>query len=116
MGIMQSSAGGGKKMPNRQIEFTPNLKIFIELLVNEMKSSMAPDYLYTVPELARILKTGQHKVLQLIHRGHLNALKLGRYKVTKEELQRFLKESEGMDLTDLNNIKPLREDNQNGGY
>ena len=97
-------------MSNKHIEFNHNLAPLIELIVKEIRKNVEADPLYTVPELARILKTGQNKVLQLIHRGHLNALKLGRYKVTKEELQRFLKESQGLDLTDLNNIKPLRKE------
>ena len=36
-------------------------------------------------------------------------MKLGSYKVRVSEVERFLKEYEGYDLTDLENIKPLEE-------
>lgn len=66
------------------------------------------DYLYTVEEVAKILKTNKNMVYDLIKKGHLTALKLGRYKITKFELLRFLKEFNGKDLTDLDNIKDLQ--------
>lgn len=65
------------------------------------------DYLYTVDEISKILKVNRNKVYELIKTGHLTALKLGRYKITKFELIRFLKENNGKDLTDLNNVKDI---------
>lgn len=67
-----------------------------------------PDFLYTVEEVAAILKVNKNKVYDLIRKGYLTALKLGRYKVTKFELIRFLKEYNGKDLSDLDNIKELK--------
>ncbi len=65
------------------------------------------DLLYTVPEVAKILKVDQHKVYELIDKKILIGLKLGRLKVTRMELFRFLKDYAGKDLSDLNNIKSL---------
>lgn len=65
------------------------------------------DLLYTVPEVAKILKVDQHKVYELIDKKILLGLKLGRLKVTKIELFRFIRENTGKDLSDLNNIKDL---------
>jgi excisionase family DNA binding protein len=66
------------------------------------------DLLYTVPEVAKILKVNQNKVLDLIKKGHLVALRLGRLKVTRFELLRFLRDYNGKDLNDLDNVRELR--------
>ncbi|WIF95163.1 helix-turn-helix domain-containing protein [Caminicella sporogenes] len=65
------------------------------------------EYLYTVDEIAKILKVNKNTVYDLIKKGHLIALKLGRYKITKFELIRFLKEYNGKDLSDLDNVKKI---------
>lgn len=65
------------------------------------------DVLYTVQEMAKLLKTNPNYVYELIRRGLLPALKLGSYKVRRTTLLKFLEENEGKDLTDLDNIKPL---------
>jgi len=65
------------------------------------------ELLYTVPEIAKILKVDQHKVYELIEKKILICLKLGRLKVTRAELSRFLNEYTGNDLSDLDNIKDL---------
>lgn len=64
-------------------------------------------YVYTVAEVAKILRINVNKVYELINEGLLNGLKLGSMKVTRFELIRFLKEMNGKDLSDLNNIKTL---------
>lgn len=66
------------------------------------------EYVYTVSELADILKTNKNDVYELIRSGHLNALRLGRLKVTRFELERFLREYNGKDLSDLNNVTELQ--------
>lgn len=66
------------------------------------------DYLYTVDEIAKILKVNKNTVYDLIRNNHLIGLKLGRIKVTKFELIRFLKDNNGKDLTDLEDIKELK--------
>lgn len=62
------------------------------------------DELYTVKEVAKIMKVNVHKVYDLIHAGLLPALKLGSIKIRRESLEEFLRKYDGMDLTDLNNI------------
>lgn len=64
-------------------------------------------YLYTVEEVASILKINKNAVYDLIRKGILTALKLGRLKVTKPTLLKFLREYNGKDLSDLENIKEL---------
>ena len=46
-------------------------------------------------------------VYELIRRGLLPAMKLGSYKVRAESLEKFLADSEGKDLTDLDDVKDL---------
>jgi excisionase family DNA binding protein len=65
------------------------------------------DMLYTVKEVAAILKVNKNAVYDLIRKGHLKALKLGSLKVTYFELVRFLKEYNGKDMSDLDNIRDL---------
>ena len=62
---------------------------------------------YTVKEVAGIIHSNTTYVYELIKKGFLPAMKLGNYKVRAESLQKFLAESEGKDLTDLDNIKNL---------
>ena len=65
------------------------------------------DILFTMEETAAILKSNVAYVQELRKSGLLKVLKLGRYKVRKTELERFLKTYEGFDLTDPYNIKKL---------
>lgn len=67
------------------------------------------DLLYTIPEAAEMMKTSQGCVHNLRKAGLLKCLKLGSYKVRRVELERFLEEYEGKDLTDPYNIKDLEE-------
>ena len=62
---------------------------------------------YTVREVASIIKTNKQIVYGLINRGLLIAMKLGSLKIRKETLEAFLKQYEGYDLSDLDNIKKL---------
>ena len=63
--------------------------------------------LYTVKEVSKILHTNTTYVYSLIKAKKLPALKLGSYKVRKQALDNFLAISEGIDLTDPYDIKPL---------
>ncbi|ENK0556069.1 helix-turn-helix domain-containing protein [Clostridium botulinum] len=65
------------------------------------------EYLYTVDEVASILKVNKNTVYDLIRSGNLIALKLGRLKITKATLLKFLKDFNGKDLTNLDDIKEL---------
>lgn len=63
--------------------------------------------LYTVKEVSTVLGINIHLVYDLIKRGLLPALKLGSLKVRKSSLEYFVAKYEGMDLSDLDNIKEL---------
>lgn len=67
-----------------------------------------PDYVFTVAETAKILKTNKNYIYDLIRKKHISALKLGSLKITKDEIERFLKEYTGKDLSDLDNVKELK--------
>lgn len=68
-------------------------------------------YLFTVAEVSEILKINKNAVYELINHNLLTGLKLGSMKVTKAELLRFLKTYNGKDLSDLNNVKDLKNAN-----
>lgn len=72
-----------------------------EIIVN------SNDFVFTVKEASILLKTDEPTVRRLIEKGFLKALKLGRLKVRKEEIQRFLSWGEGKDFTDLDDIKSI---------
>ena len=65
------------------------------------------EILYTIPEAAKLLKTNQGYVHNLRKAGLIRCLKLGAYKIRKQELERFLLENEGNDLTDPFNVKRM---------
>ncbi len=67
------------------------------------------DVLYTVSEVAKLIKTNSNYVYELIKKGYLPALKLGSFKIRKSALLEFLEKYEGQDLTDLTNVKELKE-------
>ncbi len=63
--------------------------------------------LYNVRETAAVLGVNVNMVYELIKRKLLPALKLGSLKVRKTVLIEFTKKYEGMDLSDLDNIKEI---------
>lgn len=65
------------------------------------------DMLYTVPEVAKILKSNVDYVHKLRKAGVLPFLKLGQYKCRKVALENFLATYEGKDVTDPTNITEL---------
>lgn len=65
------------------------------------------DVLYTVPEVAALLKTNENYVYKLIKAKLLPCLQLGRYKVRRQALLNFLEMNEGKDLTDPENVKEI---------
>lgn len=67
--------------------------------------------LLTVKEVSKILKVNVHRVYDLVRTGMLPALKLGSLKIRKSSLEKFIEEYEGMDISDVNNIKPLNIEN-----
>lgn len=67
--------------------------------------------LYTVKEVAALIKTNVDYVHKLRKAGLLPFLKIGQYKVRREALLEFLQTNEGKDLTNPFQIKEL---NNNG--
>ena len=65
------------------------------------------DMLYTVPEVAKILKTNVNYVYRLYQSGQIKFLKIGRLKCRKSTLEQFLARVDGMDVSDPFNIKEL---------
>lgn len=63
--------------------------------------------LYTMAEAARILHVSKGDIYRLHHAGLLRCLKLGSLKVRAEELERFLRDAEGKDVTDPFNVKDI---------
>ncbi len=63
--------------------------------------------LYTVKEVAALIKTNVDYVHKLRKAGLLPFLKIGQYKVRREALLEFLRINEGKDLTNPFQIKEL---------
>lgn len=67
------------------------------------------DMLYTVPEVAAILKTNVDYVYKLQKAGLIRFMKIGRLKCRKSTLEAFLEKYDGCDISDPSNIQQLRE-------
>ena len=79
--------------------------------VTVIYNAESQDILYTVAEVAELIKTNSAYVYDLIKVGLLPALKLGSMKVTRLALLEFLKKYQGYDLTDPFRIKPMEQFN-----
>lgn len=66
------------------------------------------EMLYTVQEVADILKTNTNYVYELHKSGLLKFLKIGRLKCRKSTLEEFLEKYDGMDISDPFNIKEVQ--------
>lgn len=65
------------------------------------------DMLYTVPEVAAILKTNVDYVYKLQKAGLIKFIKIGRLKCRKSNLEAFLENFDGMDISDPGNITTI---------
>lgn len=63
--------------------------------------------LYTIRQAADLLGISPNKLYDLIHAGRIKCIKLGSMKVSKTEIDRFIEQSQGKDLTDPKNPKEL---------
>lgn len=72
-----------------------------------MERTLSETKLYTVKEVAEILKTNIDYVHKLRRAGLLRFIKLGQFKVRKETLEEFLSKFDGYDLTDPSDITLL---------
>ncbi len=73
------------------------------------------DMLYTVAEVAVLLKTNPNKVYDLIRSGKLPALKIGATKIRKVSFEKFLKDFDGYDVTDPEDVKEIDFNNLSRG-
>lgn len=73
------------------------------------------DALYTVADVAKILKTNTDYVYKLQRAGLIKFMKIGRLKCRKTSLEAFLEKYDGCDLTDPFNICELEETELKGG-
>lgn len=58
------------------------------------------DQVYTVPEVAKIIKTNTDYVYKLQKAGLLKFMQIGRLKVRKSTLEAFLEKWDGWDISD----------------
>lgn len=65
------------------------------------------DELLTVNEVAKIIKSSKNTVYELISKGFLDCLILGRWKVRRSTLEKFLEKYEGYDLSDLDQPRKI---------
>ena len=65
------------------------------------------EMLYTVQEVAKLLKTNDEYVYKLQKAGLLKFMKIGRWKCRKSTLEAFLEKYDGMDITDPFNVKEI---------
>jgi excisionase family DNA binding protein len=70
------------------------------------------DELLTVAEVADLLKVNKNKVHDLINAGLLPCLVLGRRKVRRRSLEKFLEDYDGCDISDPWNVRSAEKENQ----
>lgn len=70
------------------------------------------EMLYTVPEVAKILKTNVDYVYKLQRAGLLKFMKIGRLKCRKSTLEAFLERFDGFDVSDPFSIKGVDADEE----
>lgn len=63
--------------------------------------------IYTVSQVASILKLNKNSVYQLIYSGALPCIKLGQIKIRHDALAKFLETAEGYDYTNPNCIRKI---------
>lgn len=69
------------------------------------------EMLYTVPEVATVLKTNVDYVYKLQKAGLIRFMKIGRLKCRKSTLEAFLEKYDGYDLSDPFNVQELEQKN-----
>ena len=65
------------------------------------------DMVYTVEEVAEIMKTSKQYVYSLVNAHQLRVLKIPHTRIRKSELERFFKDNEGKDLSNPNEPKDI---------
>lgn len=59
------------------------------------------DLLYTITEVAKLLKVNRNFVYELINAGLIRSIKLGCRKVTRKSLVEFLEKYDGLDFDEM---------------
>lgn len=78
-------------------------------MVSNMNNTILPNLVFTVAEVASILKINKNAAYDLINNGILKSIKLGSCKITAKSLNDFLEAYDGYDLSDLTDIKLLHQ-------
>jgi len=68
--------------------------------------------LYTVSEVAELLKVNRNSIYELLKKNVIRGLKIGSLKITRTELIKFLEENNGKDLSNLEDIRDLTFDKE----
>ena len=65
------------------------------------------DMVYTVEEVATIMRASKQYVYTLINANQIRELKIPHTRIRKSELERFFRDNEGKDLTNPNEPKDI---------
>ena len=63
--------------------------------MNQIEHTQSEEVLYTISEVATLLKVNKNMVYYLINAGYLRSIKLGCRKVTRKALLSFLEQHDG---------------------
>lgn len=74
------------------------LKNITQWRIKLMMNTNLENVLLTVNEVAKTLKTNLNTIYELINRGELKGLKLGRIKIPYFEVERFLRDNLGKEV------------------
>lgn len=86
---------------------------FTEMLITSFvtKSKIldgdTPRLLFTIPKVAKMLGTSKTTVRDLVKSGHLVPIKVGELKFSLSEIERFIRDGQGVDYSDPENPKPV---------
>lgn len=75
---------------------------------DDIPMTQSEDVLYTISEVARLLKVNKNMVYELINCGYLRSIKFGCRKVTKRALLDFLEKYDG-ETVELTPKKTMEE-------
>lgn len=76
-------------------------EILLEEIKKAIKQSNQNNFLMTVPEAAERLSMTPNTVYDLIHSGQIQALKIRKFRISNAEINRFISENYGKDLTEF---------------
>ena len=71
------------------------------------RTHLTDEILLTIPQAAKLMHTDVGLTRKLVKNGHIKCLKLGELKIRRAEIDRFLKDAEGYDYKDPDNVRRL---------